>query len=52
MFVFNQTTKELMLPLVIAKTVKTQQCNVSYDSQGKEIRKDCYPTELAMTEFA
>lgn len=52
MFLFNSTTKQLLLPVALADTVKTQQCTVSYDGNGKEIKKDCYPTEQAITTFA
>jgi hypothetical protein len=52
MFVYNDATKELVLPIVLANTIKTQQCSVSYDTSGKEIKKDCYPSEVAVTEFA
>ncbi len=52
MFVFNQTTKELVLPIVLAETKKVQSCNIVYDMDGKEIRKDCYPYDQAVTTFA
>lgn len=52
MFVFNNTTKELLLPIVIAKTEKTQQCSIVYGKDGAELRKDCYPQETALTQFA
>lgn len=52
MFVFNNTTKELLLSIVTARTEKTQQCNVVYGTNGQEIRKDCYPMETAITTFA
>lgn len=52
MFVFNQNTKELLLPIVIAKTEKTEQCTVVYGKDGSEIRRDCYPMETAITQFA
>lgn|GEM_PF-3215000 len=52
MFVFNNTTKELLLPLVIANTEKTQQCNIIYGRDGSELRKECYPQETPITQFA
>lgn len=52
MFVFNQTTKELLLPIVLAETKKVQSCNIVYDMEGKEVRKDCYPYDQAVTTFA
>ena len=52
MFVFNSTTKELLLPLVTTRVEKTEQCNVIYGSNGQEIRKDCYPQETPITTFA
>lgn len=52
MFVFNQTTKELLLPIVLAKTEKTQQCNIIYDKNGSEVRRECYPQETPTTQFA
>ncbi len=52
MFMFNDTTKELLLPIVFAKTEKTQQCNIIYSLTGAEVRKDCYPTETPVTTFA
>lgn len=52
MFVFNPNTKELLLPMVIARSEKTQQCNVIYDRNGGEVRKECYPIETYLTDFA
>ncbi|MBP6085633.1 hypothetical protein KA478_00150 [Patescibacteria group bacterium] len=52
MFVFNSTTKELVLPLVLSEVKKTQSCNIIYDNDGKELRKDCYPYDQQMTTFA
>lgn len=52
MFIYNDATKQLLLPVALADTIKTQQCNISYDQNGKEIKKDCYPTEQAVTTFA
>jgi hypothetical protein len=52
MFMFNDTTKQLILPIALADTIKTQQCNVTYGLDGKEVKKDCYPTEQALTTFA
>lgn len=52
MFMFNSTTKELLLPLVIATSAKTQQCSIIYDNNGKELRKECYPQETSFTQFA
>jgi hypothetical protein len=52
MFVFNPSTKELILPIVLAETKKVQSCNIVYDVNGKEIRKDCYPYDQAVTTFA
>ena len=49
---FNNTTKQLLLPIVIAAMQKTQQCNVIYDQNGKEVRKECYPQDTAVTQFA
>lgn len=52
MFMFNDATKELLLPIAIATIQKTQQCNVIYGSNGAEIRKECYPQEMPVTQFA
>jgi hypothetical protein len=52
MFVFNTTTKELVLPVVLAQVKKAQSCNIVYDVNGKELRKDCYPYDQQMTTFA
>jgi hypothetical protein len=52
MFVFNQSTKELLLPIVLAETKKVQSCNIVYDANGKELRKDCYPYDQPVTTFA
>lgn len=52
MFVFNQNTKELVLPIVLADTKKVQSCNIVYDMDGKEVRKDCYPYDQSVTTFA
>lgn len=52
MFVFNPTTKELVLPIVLADTKKVQSCTIVYDTNGKELRKDCYPYEQPVATFA
>jgi hypothetical protein len=52
MFVFNPTTKELLLPIVLADTQKVQSCNIVYDTNGKELRKDCYPYDQSVATFA
>lgn len=49
---FNSTTKELLLPIVLATTAKTQQCSIVYGANGAEIRKECYPMETSLTQFA
>lgn len=53
MFVFNQTTKELMLPIVLTKTKNVKQCYTTYDDEGKEIKKDCNDVQQQQTvDFA
>lgn len=52
MFVFNNTTKELLLPIVMTRVEKTEQCNIIYGPNGQEIRKECYPQEMPITTFA
>lgn len=52
MFVFNPTTKELLLPIVLADTQKVQSCTIVYDINGKELRKDCYPYDQSVSTFA
>ncbi len=53
MFVFNPTTKELLLPIVLADTRKVQSCNIIYGEDGKsEIGRSCYPYEQSFATFA
>ena len=54
MFVYNQNTKELVLPMVLTKTKSIKNCRTSYDEDGKVISTDCdtEPTIQQTTDFA
>lgn len=51
LFVLNQNTSELILPIVTAITKKIQSCNTRYD-QWNELRKECYMVDQPITTFA
>ena len=37
---------------MLAYEKQTQQCNIQYDSDGKELSKQCYPTSNMVSSFA
>lgn len=51
-FVRNQNTKQMILPLILSYEKQTQQCNIQYDTDGKEISKQCYPMTNFVSNFA
>lgn len=53
-FVWDDRRKNLILPLSLTTSSKTQQCNISYDEFGQEIinSKQCYPNFINKTIFA
>lgn len=51
-FVWDNTRKQVSLPMVLAKQEQTQSCTINYDKDGKEIGKQCYPNYIQSTTFA
>jgi hypothetical protein len=53
-FVWDNSRKQLLLPLSLTNSVKTQQCSVNYDEFGKELvqTKQCYPNFINTITFA
>ncbi|HMT01004.1 MAG TPA: beta-propeller domain-containing protein [Candidatus Absconditabacterales bacterium] len=51
-FVWNNSTKELLLPVLLAKSNKQKNCSIQYDDQGAEISRDCRDYDNPTTQFA
>jgi inhibitor of cysteine peptidase len=51
-FVWDESKKQLILPLILSYEKQTQQCNIQYDTDGKELNKQCYPMTSTISSFA
>jgi inhibitor of cysteine peptidase len=52
LFVWNPTTKQLILPMILQDATPWKQCTTTYDSEGKVIGQDCRDNETYSTTFA
>jgi len=52
MFVWDETRKMVVLPMILAETKKVKNCNIVYGDNGEEIAKNCYDNERYNTTFA
>lgn len=52
MFVWDKNRKSLYLPLILQRNLELQNCNVYYDKNWKEAKRNCYPVTTYETDFA
>jgi hypothetical protein len=52
MFVRDQKRKLVVLPMILSKHDKGQNCSIEYDQNGKEIYRNCWENDRYDTTFA
>ena len=52
MFVWDKTRKMVVLPMILAESKTTKNCNIVYGENGEEIVRNCYEKERPNTVFA
>lgn len=52
MFVWNEQSQTLILPVILQDRQEQQHCNVQYNADGEEIRRNCWESFDLSTTFA
>ena len=52
MFVWNEKTQSLLLPMILSTVEENQQCTVQYDANWNETSRNCWDNNIAKTNFA
>lgn len=51
-FVWNPTTKQVVMPLVLSDSSMGKQCTTTYDANGNVTGEQCRDSEVYKTSFA